>query len=172
MRARIPSRLVTGLTAAVAALAIGGLTAAPAQAADDWYQVGNWTIGAHSRDSGWALTYPESPSGPSQAEGRGQVHWSNGNETKGYATEIRTAANDSVRDTWCALTEVFYQKKVNGSWTNQYRVNSQDCADEDGKAHWGTIQHARTPIRHVRFRVCLGVNWQADHRLCGDWSWA
>ena len=71
MRARIPSRLVTGLTAAVAALAIGGLTAAPAQAADDWYQVGNWTISAHFRDSGWVLTYPESPSGPSQAEGRG-----------------------------------------------------------------------------------------------------
>lgn len=161
-----------GLAAAGIAAGVALTTAAPAQAADDWYRVDSWTISAHSRDSDWRLTYPKSPSGPSQAQGRGQVHWSNGNETRGYATEIRTAANDSVRDGWCALTEVFYQKKVNGSWKNQYRVNSQDCVDKDGKAYWGTIQHSRTPIRHVKFRVCLGADWQANHNACGEWSWA
>lgn len=143
-------------------------TAAPAQAADDWYKVNDWTIRAHSRDSGWSLPYPNTPT--YQAEGRGQVHWSNGNETNGYKTEIRTAVKDLVHDGWCALTQVYYQKKVNGSWKDQYRVNSQDCVDGDG-AYWGTIQHSRTPIRHVKFRVCLGANWQPDWSQCGPWSW-
>lgn len=158
---------------ATAAALCGGVlvTTTPAQAADDWYKVDNWTITAHKADSDWseALRYPRTAT---QAQGRGLVRWSNGSEANGYVTEVQTAANDVVRDGYCALVEVYYQKKIGGVWKDQLRVNSADCVDRDGKAYWGSIQHSRTPIRHVKFRTCLGgEDWKVSlPRQCSSWD--
>ncbi|MEU4955507.1 hypothetical protein ACFYN3_42910 [Streptomyces lavendulae] len=143
------------LALATASVVTAGVmaTSVPAQAADDWITVSGWSINTQARDTLWTISYPNSAS---QAQGRGQVHWSDVQSNGGYYTEVRAAANDSVRDGYCAVTQLRYQKKINGTWTWQYRAPAVDCVDSDGDAYWSSHYKSREPIRNAQFRVCLG----------------
>ncbi|MGQ4382763.1 hypothetical protein [Streptomyces sp. SAS_270] len=146
---RTRSRLAPLALAAVGAGLVLA-TSTPASASDDWHVISGWSGLATKRPTGW-MAYPESPSGPAQAEGWGRVDWT------GTDVEVHTGAADRINDGWCAITQLRYHVKVNGAWKSdwQYRSPAVDCDINDGQVI-SKYYASNYPIKDVHFQVCLG----------------
>ncbi|MDT0308724.1 hypothetical protein RM780_17400 [Streptomyces sp. DSM 44917] len=82
----------------------------------------------------------------------------------GYDVAVEAYARDTLRDGWCAITQIRYEVRTDGAWAGHWhdRQPAVDCTDGDPGV-FSPAYRSHYDTRNLRARACVGYSDGPPH---------